>query len=76
MEQGTLEGPFDQLTPRELEILELIARGQSNADIALHLSISPHTVRNHINRLFSKIGVGDRAKAIVAAHRAGIGTDG
>lgn len=73
--RGTLEAPFDLLTPRELEILELIAQGESNADIAVHLSISRHTVRNHINRLFSKIGVRDRAQAIVAAHRAGIGTD-
>lgn len=70
-----LPAPFDELTPREREVLELIARGHSNDEIAGRLSVSPHTVRNHINRVFAKLGVRDRAQAIVAAHRAGIGTD-
>lgn len=64
---------FPGLTPREIDILELIAQGLSNAEIAAQLVISPKTVRNHVNRVYSKLGVDGRAQAIVLAHKAGLG---
>lgn len=62
------------LTPRERELLDLIARARSNAEIASALSISPKTVRNHITRIFAKLGVSRRAEAIVLARDAGLGS--
>lgn len=64
--------PFPQLTDREREVLELVARGQSNPDIAQTLYISEKTVRNHVSNLFTKLQVADRA-AIVRARSAGLG---
>ena len=65
--------PFVDLTSRELEVLELIARGLDNAEIAERLVISPATVRNHITSIFSKLQVANRAQAIVLARDAGLG---
>jgi DNA-binding NarL/FixJ family response regulator len=67
------ESPFPELTERELEILELIAQGRSNADITAQLVVSPKTVRNHVSNIFSKLQVRDRADAIVRAREAGMG---
>jgi DNA-binding NarL/FixJ family response regulator len=67
------ENPFPELTERELEILELIAQGRSNADITAQLVVSPKTVRNHVSNIFSKLQVRDRAEAIVRAREAGMG---
>jgi pimeloyl-ACP methyl ester carboxylesterase/DNA-binding CsgD family transcriptional regulator len=64
---------FPELTPRELEVLELISKGYKNGEIAGELCISPKTVRNHINRIFSKLQVDSRGKAIVLAREAGMG---
>jgi DNA-binding NarL/FixJ family response regulator len=64
---------FPQLSPREREVLELIAQGVSNAAIAERLCLSPKTVRNHISNIFSKLQVADRAEAIVRAREAGLG---
>jgi pimeloyl-ACP methyl ester carboxylesterase/DNA-binding CsgD family transcriptional regulator len=61
------------LTAREREVLELIARGVDNRTIAERLFLSPATVRNHITRIFAKLGVRSRAEAIVRARRAGLG---
>lgn len=66
---------FPDLTPRESEVLELIARGLCNDEIAGELFISPKTVRNHITRIFNKLQVDTRARAIVRAREAGIGTN-
>jgi len=66
---------FPDLTDREREILDLIARGDSNSDIALHLHISPKTVSNHISNIFNKLQVADRAQAIVRAREAGMGRE-
>jgi DNA-binding NarL/FixJ family response regulator len=67
-------GPaFPELTGREREILDLIARGESNAEIVQRLVLSPHTVRNHISNIFSKLLVADRAEAIIRARDAGMG---
>lgn len=64
---------FPDLTEREREVLELIARGKNNSDIAELLVVSPKTVRNHITNIFSKLQVADRAEAIVKARDAGLG---
>jgi DNA-binding NarL/FixJ family response regulator len=64
---------FPDLTAREREILDLIARGENNAEIAQRLVLSPHTVRNHISNIFSKLQVADRAEAIIRAREAGLG---
>jgi DNA-binding NarL/FixJ family response regulator len=67
------EDMFPELTPRELEVLELIAQGASNNLIAGKLVIADKTVRNHINSIFSKLQVADRAAAIIQARDAGFG---
>ncbi|MFC4530072.1 response regulator [Sphaerisporangium dianthi] len=65
--------PFPDLTGREREVLDLIAAGRANADIARRLTISPKTVSNHISAIFAKLQVADRAEAIVRARQAGLG---
>ena len=58
---------FDALSLRERQILEIMTEGRSNADIAERLNISEKTVRNHISKVFDKLGVWTRAQAIVLA---------
>lgn len=70
---GTLVNDFFCLTPREGDVLDLIAQGKSNAQIAEQLFISPQTVRNHITNIFSKLQVQRRAEVIVRARDAGFG---
>jgi DNA-binding NarL/FixJ family response regulator len=70
------EEAFPELTAREREILDLIARGHNNAKIAARLFVSPKTVRNHIAHIFTKLQVADRAHAIIRAREAGLGQDG
>jgi DNA-binding NarL/FixJ family response regulator len=65
--------PFPELTDREREILELIAQGRANPDIAKHFVLSTKTVRNHVSNIFTKLRVADRAQAIVRAREAGFG---
>lgn len=64
---------FPGLTPREHEVLDLVARGRSNTDIARVLGVSGKTVRNHVSNIFAKLQVADRAEAIVRARTAGLG---
>lgn len=63
---------FPELTEREREILQLIARGESNASIADQLSISLKTVRNHVSNIYNKLQVADRAQAAIRAREAGL----
>lgn len=60
------------VTPREFEILELLVRGASNKEIAVKLEIGEGTVKNHLTRVYRKLGVSDRVQAVVAAQRFGI----
>lgn len=66
---------FPELTPREHEVLELVARGQNNSEIARTLGVSGKTVPNHVSNLFTKLQVADRAQAIVRARSAGLGRE-
>jgi DNA-binding NarL/FixJ family response regulator len=67
--------PFPQLTPRETEILDLLAAGHDNTAIARRLGITSKTVRNSVSNIFLKLHVADRAQAIIRARDAGLGRD-
>ena len=68
-------GTFDTLSAREREVVELLARGLDNAQIAAHLELAEKTVRNRISALFAKLGAENRGQAIVRARSAGFGID-
>jgi DNA-binding NarL/FixJ family response regulator len=62
----------DDLTPREVEVLTLIAEGLTNTEIAERLVVSAATVKSHVNHIFAKIGARDRAQAVVYAYANGL----
>jgi len=64
---------FPQLTGRERQVLELVAQGRANTAIAVRLSLSHKTVRNHVSNILAKLPAADRAQAIIAARDAGLG---
>jgi DNA-binding NarL/FixJ family response regulator len=64
---------FDELTSREREILELIAQGKTNPEIASLLNVSPKTVSNNISNVLLKVHAADRAKLMLMALEAGMG---
>ena len=67
--------PFPELTGREREVLDLIAAGLRNTEIARRLSLAPKTVANHISAIFTKLQVTDRSEAIILARDVGLGRD-
>ncbi|MFJ7156273.1 response regulator [Streptomyces sp. NPDC101118] len=71
---GAARGPFPELTARELEVLDLVARGLDNTAISRRLTLSPKTVRNHLSNILTKLQTATRAEAIVRARERGLGT--
>lgn len=67
------QDPFPELTDREREVLDLIARGLNKAQIAEELTIAPKTVSNHLSNIYNKLRVADRAEAMLRARQAGLG---
>jgi DNA-binding NarL/FixJ family response regulator len=68
----SLNGEVEALTPREAEVLNLIAEGLPNKTIAIRLNISEHTVKFHVNAILTKLGAQSRTEAVVRATRLGL----
>lgn len=73
LQPATIPSAFPELTERELEILDLIAQGKSNHEIAQALFLSVKTVSNNVSNIFSKLQVADRSQAMLKAREAGLG---
>jgi len=70
---SSAQEPFPELTEREREVLDLVARGLTNAEIAARLVVSDKTVRNHVSNVFAKLHVANRSGAVARARDAGLG---
>lgn len=73
---ATLHRDLSSLSPRELEVLRLLARGLSNAELAGRLQLSEATVKTHVARILAKLDLRDRAQAIIIAYETGLVTPG
>jgi DNA-binding NarL/FixJ family response regulator len=69
---ATVPDALAELTDRELDVLLLVARGRSNAEIAQELFLSPGTVKTHVGHLLAKLGARDRTQAVIAAYESGL----
>jgi len=75
-ERPAVHRDLSALTPRELEVLTLMGRGRSNAELAADLTLSEATVKTHVARIFAKLTLRDRAQAVVLAYETGLITPG
>ncbi|HET7559093.1 MAG TPA: response regulator transcription factor [Limnochordia bacterium] len=63
---------LSELTPREVDVIKLIAKGYTNQQIADELFISPHTAKNHVSNIYRKLGIDDRTRVALIAIQAGL----